>query len=84
MITTLVFANTSIISQNYHFFFVVKMFKIYSLSKESRFSYFPFLSLYMSIQYFSFKWTILDIGKFFKNAEFNKNVFLTIQYECYF
>ena len=32
IITTIVLANTSIMSHNYHFFFVVRTFKIYSLS----------------------------------------------------
>lgn len=32
MITTMVVANTSIISNNYHFLFVVRTFKIHSLS----------------------------------------------------
>ena len=32
MITTIVLANVSIISHNYHFFFIARRFKIYSLS----------------------------------------------------
>ena len=33
MITTIMLANTSIMSHNYHFFFVVRIFKIFSLNK---------------------------------------------------
>lgn len=32
MTTTIVLANTSIMSYNYHFFFVVRTFKVYSCS----------------------------------------------------
>lgn len=52
---------------------MAKTFKTYSLSNQSRFCL-PFLVLHMSMQYSSFKLSILSIGRFFYKCR--------VQYQC--